>query len=247
MTRTCADVCNHKISVCIPDWHYRQLYAGFEKLGDTHILVSPFHMLLHTVNAEAIQQIASRREAFPKPLENYTILSMFGENVLTTEGAVWRMHRKITSASFNEKNAALVFEVATQQAQGMVDSWIRREATGRITTMEQDTMSLALNVIGYVGFGLRLLWPGQALPADSDPRLAKYASLDIPTGHTLSFKESIAGVLHHLMLLMITPSAIISKWTFTVCVSSILIKGKTMHLSKFYDAPRMRETISSSS
>ena len=137
---------------------------------------------------------------------------MFGENVLTTEGTVWRMHRKITSASFNEKNAALIFEVATQQAQGMVGHWMRRGAMDRITTLEQDTMSLALNIIGYVGFCLRLLWPGQALPANSDPRLAKYASLDIPAGHSLSFKESIAGVLHHLMLLLITPPAVISKF-----------------------------------
>lgn len=138
---------------------------------------------------------------------------MFGENVVTTEGAVWRMHRKVTSASFNEKNAALVFKVAIEQAQGMVDYWLQREPADKITTVEHDTMGLTLNIIGYVGFGLRLLWPGQALPADADPRLAKYASLDVPPGHSLNFKESIAGVLDYLMVLLATPTVIISKWT----------------------------------
>ncbi|EMR62178.1 putative cytochrome p450 protein [Eutypa lata UCREL1] len=179
------------------------------RLGDTFILVTPFHMLLHTANAEAIYQFTSRREAFPKPLETYKILSMFGENVVTTEGAVWRMHRKVTSASFNEKNAALVFKVAIEQAQGMVDYWLQREPADKITTVEHDTMGLTLNIIGYVGFGLRLLWPGQALPADADPRLAKYASLDVPPGHSLNFKESIAGVLEYLVVLLATPPAII--------------------------------------
>ncbi len=136
---------------------------------------------------------------------------MFGENVVTTEGAVWRMHRKVTSASFSEKNAALVFKVAIRQAQGMVEYWHRRETMNKITTLEEDTMSLALNIIGYVGFGLRLLWPGQTLPADADPRLAKYASLDVPAGHSLNFRDTIANVLDYLMVLLVMPSAIVSK------------------------------------
>ena len=194
------------------NWQYRENHKLFAKIGDTFLIVSPGGVACYTENAEAIHQVTSKREAFPKPTEAYAILGQYGENVLTLEGAAWRMHRKITSASFNEKNAALIFEVATQQAQGMVGHWMRRGAMDRITTLEQDTMSLALNIIGYVGFGLRLLWPGQDLPANSDPRLAKYASLDIPAGHSLSFKESIAGVLHHLMLLLITPPAVISKF-----------------------------------
>lgn len=198
-------------SACVPDWQYRHHHRIFEKLGDVFIFVSPFYLLLNTSNAEAIYQFTSRREAFPKPLENYAILSMFGENVVTTEGAVWRMHRKVTSASFNEKNAALVFRVATEQAQGMVDYWLRRETANKITTLEKDTMSLALNIIGYVGFGLRLLWPGQTLPADTDPKFVKYASPDAPPGHSLSFKSSIAGILEYLMVLLVTPSAIIGK------------------------------------
>lgn len=205
----------------MPDWQYRHLHGTFEKLGDTFFLVAPFRLLLHTASAEAITQFTSRREAFPKPLENYTILSMFGENVVTTEGAVWRMHRKVTSASFNEKNAALVFKVAIEQAQGMVEYWLQRKATDKVATVEEDTMALTLNIIGYVGFGLRLLWPGQALPADADPRLAKYASLDVPPGHSLSFKESIAGVLDYLMVLLVTPSVIISKWAACSCIGTM--------------------------
>ncbi|KAI1077338.1 cytochrome P450 [Whalleya microplaca] len=196
--------------LCAPDWQYAKLHEPFQKNGETFLLVTPRRLRLITDNAEVIHQITSRRDAFPKPTEQYTILSMFGENVVTTEGALWRMHRKVTSASFNERNSALVFKVAIEQAEGMVDYWMRRDTTNNIKSMEEDTMTLALNIIGYVGFGLRLLWPGQMVSAGTDPRMTKYTSLDVPTGHTVSFKESIAGTLKYLLVLLITPRVIIN-------------------------------------
>jgi len=176
-------------------------------------MVSPNGLALLTASPEVTHEVTSRREAFPKPLEHYEILSMFGRNVVTTEGSLWRMHRKVTAASFNEKNSALVFGVAIQQAQGMAEYWTKaQEQTGSIKTAENDTMSLALNIISYVGFGLRLCFPGQSLPVDSDSRMSKYASFSPSGGHTLTFRDSIAGTLHHLLALLLTPSLIISMY-----------------------------------
>jgi hypothetical protein len=199
------------VEVCIPLWQYRVNHHAFEKLGPAFLVVSPFHINLYTDDAEAIHQITSRREAFPKPLENYKILTIFGQNIVTTEGPIWRMHRKITSASFNERNSALVFNVAVEQAQGLVQHWKNNAGTERIETMEADTMALALNIISFVGFGLRLCWPGQSLPAGYDPKLAKYAGLAVPSGHTMSFKDSIASVLHNLFLLLVIPRSLLSE------------------------------------
>ena len=161
-----------------------------------------------TANAEAIHQITTRREIFPKWVENYGILRQFGENVITCEGAVWRMHRKATSASFNERNTALVFREAIYQAQGMVKSWVGPEGqkSGTLDMLYKDIMRMALHIIGYVGFGLRLLWPGQSLPPGTDPRLAKYASLDAAPGHSLSFVDTIEKLLENLITLLVTPA-----------------------------------------
>ncbi|KAI1334226.1 cytochrome P450 [Xylariaceae sp. FL0016] len=198
------------VDVCAPDWQYKLNHEPFEKVGsDTFLLATPSRVMILTDDAEFIHQVTSRREAFPKPIETYGILSMFGENVVTTEGAVWRMHRKVTSSSFNEKNSALVFNIAIEQAQGMVDSWMRRGTTDKISTMEDDTMGLALNIIAYVGFGLRLLWPDQKVSADTDPKFVKYASLGVPQGHSLNFKESIAATLKYLLVMLLTPTMII--------------------------------------
>lgn len=170
---------------------------------------------MYTDNAEVIHQITSKREAFPKPIETYQIVSMYGQNVVTVEGALWKMHRKTTSSSFNERNAALVFAESIQQAQGLVGQWLGADGKGHrtIKTAEHDSMSLALHIIGYVGFGLRLLWPGQSLPAGTDPKMAKYSSLDPPKGHTMSFVQALEVSLDYILLLLLVPRWCLSERT----------------------------------
>jgi hypothetical protein len=195
------------------DWSYRCQHAPFARLGETFIMVAPFQMLLMTDSAEAIHQITQKRENFPKLTETYDILRGFGESVLTTEGAIWRMHRKVTSASFNERNAALVFLETIKQAQSMTQQWLGPDGKGNktLSTVEQDTMRFALNIIGYVGFGLRLIWPGQSLPANTDPKLAKYGSLEPPEGHTMSFVDSLATLLENIFLTLLLPGWLLSE------------------------------------
>ncbi|TRX93847.1 hypothetical protein FHL15_005229 [Xylaria flabelliformis] len=185
-------------------------------MGENILIASPTTLMMHTASPEVIHDITSRREDFPKPTEYYKILSMFGHNVVTTEGAIWRMHRKVTSPSFNEKNSALVFRAAIDQAQGMTDYWLKTQKDGGFHTVEHDTMSLALNIISYAGFGLRLVWPGQPLPADADSKMAKYASFEPPKGHTLTFSESIGGILKHLLPLLLTPRLVLDHVPFRV-------------------------------
>lgn len=181
-------------------------------MGESILIASPTELMMHTANPEVIHEIASRREDFPKPTEHYRILAMFGRNVVTTEGTMWRMHRKVTSASFNEKNSALVFRAAIDQAQGMTDHWLKTQKDGSFHTVEHDTMSWALNIISYVGFGLRLAWPDQLVPADSDSKMARYGSFKPPEGHTLTFSESIGGILKHLLPLLLTPTVVMSTY-----------------------------------
>lgn len=123
------------------------------------------------------------------------------------------MHRKITSPSFNEKNAALVFKESISQTKRLINEWLGPDGLGNktIKSLEHDTMSLMLNIIGYVGFGLRFLSPGQALPPGTDAKLAKYASLDAAEGHTMSFVDSLASTLDHILVLLIFPKWLLSK------------------------------------
>lgn len=185
------------------------------------LVVAPGEMALRIANAEVIHQMTvTRKDQFPKYTALYESMGFFGDNLLCTEGAIWRMHRKATSGSFSERNASLVFHEAVVQAQGMLATWAddaegTRFGGKTITTMEEDTMRLALNVIGFVGFGLRLLWPGQTLPSGTDPKLVKYGSLDAPPGRHMSFVDATAKLLENLFVVIGTPEWLLRKLLVT--------------------------------
>ncbi|KAL2118449.1 hypothetical protein VTJ04DRAFT_8109 [Mycothermus thermophilus] len=203
--------------ILLPSWAYNTKQEHWKRLGtETFVIVSPGDIILFTQHPQLINQLTQRRESFPKDIALYGVLDMFGRNVLTTEGTLWRLHRKVTSASFNEKNAAHTFSEAIKQTQGILDLWFdgANNMSKTIKTLEHDTMRWALNIIGYVGFGLRLLWPGQTMPDDVDPKLAKYGSLEPPAGHTLSFVDSVELVLKHIVAILLFPTALLGLLPF---------------------------------
>ena len=127
------------------------------------------------------------------------------------------MHRRVTAGTFTEKNSALVFGESISQARSMLDSWTahamgKMDGEAAIRSVHDDTMRLALHIISYVAFGLRLLWPGQGVPADSDPRWAKYGQLEAPEGFSMSFAGAVATMLNYLLPILLLPQWLMSRW-----------------------------------
>ncbi|KAL7950386.1 cytochrome P450 [Trichoderma barbatum] len=212
------------LDIMIPNFAYRTRHEWFAKLGESFLIVTPNRLVMMTDNAETIRTITLKREQFPKWTAVYSILRQFGENVLTTEGSIWRMHRKVTSASFNERNAALVFREAIAQTQGMLRMWTGPSGTRKepLKTLQHDTMKLALNIISYVGFGMRLLWPGDVHAAGTDPKIVKYGSHEPSDGHQLSFTDTMEILLDYLLLLLIVPRWILRLFPFEKIKKAVL-------------------------
>jgi cytochrome P450 len=188
------------------DVYWRAKHEYFDKYGSMFMVVSPMRNQIVLANAEVIQQVMGNLERFPKDLSRYAAMRIFGENLLTADVAGWRVHRKLTSGSFNEQNSALVFHEAVRQSKGMISLWTKADEAGKtLRTLERDTNTLALHIIGYVGFGISLLWPGDTMPESTSPELHKYASLEAPPGHGLSFKDSLQLFVDHLTLIFIMP------------------------------------------
>jgi len=197
-----------------PEWAWKHLHAPFKKIGtDIFLTVSPGGNMLWCANASAITQITTRRNDFPKPIEIYGSVDLFGKNVVSTEGGVWRQHRKITSPPFTEKNNHLVWAESLHQAQSMVESWVgidgaRNKTIGKVA---DDTMRLSLHVISRAGFGVRLLWPGiEDTTAKTDkraevPGAGQQTSIDVPVGHTMSYTDALGSLLHNILWVMLLP------------------------------------------
>lgn len=151
--------------------------------------------MLIVADAEAVNQITTRRNDFPKPIEIYSSVDLFGKNVVSTEGAYWRHHRKITSPPFTEKNNHLVWVESLHQAQSMMTSLVGegQNESGPLKNVAAEAMRLSLHVISRAGFGVRLEWPHEEVNSQ------------IPKGHTLTYKIALERLLENIIVVMLTP------------------------------------------
>ena len=200
------------------EWGWHRRYEPFKRFGsDTFITVSPERNVLFTADADVIVQMTTRRNDFPKPLEVYGSIQLFGDNVVTVEGQQWRHHRKITSPPFTEKNNHLVWVETLDQCQAMINSWLggQSDTARTIRTIADDAMRLSLHVISRAGFGVRLQWPGTEKPQtkgsmkeDSEDPVS---SSEFKGHHTMSYTEALSTVLHNIIAILVTPSFLLSE------------------------------------
>lgn len=130
------------------------------------------------------------------------------------------MHRKATAPGFNEKNNSLVFTESVAQAQGMIGKWMDGSDTSSPTLKDipADCMRVALHIISAMGFGVRLLWPGNVFSKeDKDSGLIHMG--DAPLGdHTMSFEKALATVLDDIFVIMLTPRWLLSKFPMSIAM-----------------------------
>lgn len=194
------------LDLIFPEWTWTLQYGGFKKAGyDTFLTVSPGGNMLISADAAVISQITARSRDFPKPLQMYQVMSIYGKNVLSTEGQEWRQHRKITSAPFNEKNNAMVFAESLRQARAMTDIWIgEREESLPIDTVAEDSLRLSLQVISQLGFGKTL-----SCSEDESVMEESWADRDA-TGHELSYTRALTLLLENFLWILIFPKVLLS-------------------------------------
>ncbi|KAH6643996.1 cytochrome P450 monooxygenase-like protein [Boeremia exigua] len=195
-----------------PEWGYRKGYAPFEKIGgDVFIIASATQLTAFVADAETVAQITARRNDFPKPLEMYGALDIYGKNLVSTEGLDWRMHRKLTAPSFGEKNNELVFKESLHHAKSLIGLWTGPDGQGNETVQNPAvaTMSFALFVISSAGFDVRVKWPheekNRTTSAESGESKSMLVGSEKSAGHNMTYREAISELLHNIMWTQIIP------------------------------------------
>ncbi|KAL8951093.1 MAG: hypothetical protein Q9222_002897 [Ikaeria aurantiellina] len=205
------------------DWPWQEQYSPFQTLGsDNFFSVSPARNYFHTADAAVIDQITKRRNDFPKPVEVYGSLDLYGKNVVSTEGPLWKHHRKTVSPPFNEKNNRLVWAESLRQAQGMVKGWMggRAGSSPDLLCVAADCMKLSLHVISCAGFGVNLEWPGtddgqnghlgnghlSPPPAEKGPKEPLFKG-----DHQMSYTDALSNLLHNMLWILVLPMYLLSE------------------------------------
>lgn len=205
-------------SVCSGQWAYPSGFAAFAKRdSDMIIVASPGGIYVSLANAEAITQVAERRNDFTKPTEVYRILEVWGPNVVTTEGNVWRRQRKVTAPAFSEKNNALVWEKSLEQIEGLIGLWSRAQGNTKnemtIGNVHPDFADLSLHVISAAGFGIRFEFgDGEDQRSKTADVQSIFASQTPPEGHRLTFKKALQGILENFLWFAAFDPKTLSKW-----------------------------------
>ena len=203
-----------------PEWVYKYGHSPFAEIGsDVFFTVSPAKLHLFVADADVISQITTRRNDFPKPLDLYSRLNIFGKNVLTTEGDDWRVHRRVTAPSFSEKNNRLVFQEALHHVQAMLALWTGADGKGNRTVEKPDTdiMRFALYVISRAGFDLRVLWPHEE-ETEASAKAKGDTSLQFGTkpapGHIMSYRDALSVLLENIILIQAIPPHVLGKLSY---------------------------------
>lgn len=81
-------------------------------------------------------------------------------------------------------------------------------------------MRLALHIISRIGFGVRLLWPGEKPDDKETDKCAAYGSNDIPEGHSMCFEGALEGLLDNLVWVLLAPKWLLSELSLSLNGSS---------------------------
>jgi len=202
-----------------PEWSHRLGYAPFKNLGsDVFIVASPSKLVVFVADAEVNTQITTRRNDFPKPLEMYSRLDIYGRNVVATEGSDWRMHRKLAAPSFGERNNDLVFTETLHNTQSLLRLWNGTDGLKSRTLQDAatDTMRWALYIISGAGFNVRVRWAHEEEEDEEEPKESTntdsiYMGSQVPPGHEMSYREALSELLHNIMWTQMGPPEYLSK------------------------------------
>jgi len=179
------------------DYSFRSKHIPFQEAGwDILSVVSAYpvtqtHFLI--ADAAIIKQVASSRYLFPKPLHQYGPISLFGENIVASDGEEWKRYRKITAPAFSDRNNRLVWDESCHIMLGLFnDVWGDQQKIIVDDSVEL-TLQVSLSVICTAGFGRRI-----SLKDDK--------TLTVPSGHYMTFEDAIYSVSSNAYIKMFFPT-----------------------------------------
>lgn len=158
-------------------------------------IVSHKEKELLVADPAAAEDIFKRcRFEFEKNPTMYTVLDMFGLNVVTANGKTWEKHRRVTVPPFNERVSERVWDESGRQGAGARKKWMEISASGDprgVRSTQEDTTRVAFNVLSDAGFGM---------PFDFEDVFSQsgLSDKDRAAGHQMSYRDSIFCVLNDM-------------------------------------------------
>ncbi|KAH9962276.1 cytochrome P450 [Lactifluus volemus] len=137
-----------------------------------------------------IKEVTTSRARFPKNLQLYGVVAVFGPNIVVSEGDKWKRYRKIVAPPFSEKNNKLVWDETVNIMLDLFSNVWGDKSEVIVDHFLDITLPTALFVIGIAGFGRQVSWT---------------SDLVIPPGHQMTFKDAIHILSSNLIMKILLP------------------------------------------
>jgi cytochrome P450 len=168
-------------AICRGNNHlFKEKHAPFESAGwDVTSIVYAFPQdgpNLILADATTIKEVTLAKTRFPKPAREYGFISIYGRNIIASEGEEWKKYRKICAPAFSERNNKLVWDTSVQIMNGLFNEVWAGKDTISVDHAVEITLPIALFILGVAGFGQKMSW---------------HQDRTIPKGHRMSMKDAL--------------------------------------------------------
>ncbi|KAK2784556.1 hypothetical protein FQN52_008977 [Onygenales sp. PD_12] len=202
-------------------WPLRNQHRPFAAMKtDTLLTVAPGGPIMFTADPDVIEQVFARPGDFQKPIHIYANASVYGSNVLASEGAEYRRHRKLVSAAFAERVYKLLWRESVNRALETLEYWLgKRDKNGKgegkggpwtVRSVAEDTMDLTLNVFARSGMGLEEEIESYETAAKGNAGDGIVAGKD-DAEHAMKGTNALAALLDNILVVLALPRSVL-KW-----------------------------------
>ncbi|SJL04160.1 uncharacterized protein ARMOST_07520 [Armillaria ostoyae] len=146
------------------------------------------------------KHISSARVSFPKPTFLYRVLSVFGPNIIASEGDTWKKYRRISAPAFLDRNNRLVWEESLNTTSDLINTVGKDKDVVEVEHVADVTLQISVNVIGGASFGRKMSWQ---------------VDTAVTPGHMMAFSEALRLACSGVVLKIIVPRwamGLIPKW-----------------------------------
>lgn len=180
-------------------WEANERHHVHQDIGSVFMLVTPGGLWCCVCDAGVVADVIQRRTDFRRNMEQFAIVNVYGKNLSTTDDEEWQKHRKVTGATFTEKNNELVWRQSLTQACGMQDYWLQHQP---VNTIANDTKVFTLNVLAAAMFNKSYPFKGAA-EADT-----KSAAQD----ESYQYRDSLGRIFAHIIPLFVFGQKGLQAW-----------------------------------
>ncbi|KAJ3769707.1 cytochrome P450 [Lentinula raphanica] len=168
-----------------------QKYVEFSRLVKSIQGKPRTSVTLSLVEAAAIKEVTLSRARFPKPVQQYKVISFFEDNIVTSEGDDWKQYRKVAAPAFSDRNNKLIWDETVRIMLNLFDNVWESQESVVIDHAVDITLPIALFVLGAAAFGRRISWEDDE---------------GIPSNHQMTFKDAMHEVYMNCFIKIIFPN-----------------------------------------